>query len=112
MFYKDYYKGAVMNKPKIFVFSATGGGDGICYALAEDGAVLGSHYCSDEYFAKGDLGVDEGSRSDRHETYAKHYPDGYEMEFVPVKDLNDHEGVTEAIRLNHLQGEKSETEDA
>lgn len=72
-------------KPKIYCFSnVQGGGDGIAYAMAEDGTVLGSHWCSHEAYVPGDLGVDEGSRPDRHKGYAEHYPSGYEMEFVPA----------------------------
>lgn len=89
---------------KIYAFSAVrGGGDGIAYAIAEDGTVLGSHWCSNECYVPGDLGVDPGSRADRHKTYAEHYPSGYEMEFVPAKIVNKHEGLKEALRLNKLQ---------
>ena len=87
-----------MNKPKIYCFSnVVGGGEGEAVAISEDGAVLGSHWCSHEYYVSGDLGVEEGSRPDRHETYAKYYPDGYEMEFVPSKDVEKHEGLRQAI---------------
>ncbi len=90
--------------PKIYVFSnEVGGGDGICYAMAEDGTVLGSHWCSHEGFASGDLGVTPDTRSDRHETYAKHYSDGYDMEFVPAAQVKDHPGLSEAFRLNQEQ---------
>lgn len=43
------------NKPKIYVFSG-GGSPGFkcCYALAEDGEVLGTHICSSEDYAPGD----------------------------------------------------------
>jgi hypothetical protein len=82
---------------KIYAFSAiVGGREGIAYAIAEDGTVLGSHWCSDEYFVSGDLGVDPGSRPDRHKTYAEHYPSGYEMEFVPAKNVKKHAGLKEA----------------
>jgi hypothetical protein len=91
-------------KPKIFVFSnVRGGGDGPAYAMAEDGTVLGSHWCSHEGYAKHDLGVIEGSRPDRHETYAKHYPEGYHMEFVPSSEVPTHAGLTAAFALNDLQ---------
>lgn len=87
-----------MSKPKIYCFSnVIGGGEGMAYAIAEDGTLLGSHWCSHESFVLGDLGVEEGTRSDRHETYAKHYPDGYEMEFVPSKEVKKHEGLQMAI---------------
>lgn len=97
--------------PKIFVFSNVGGGDGPCYAMAQDGTVLGSHWCSHEIYASGDLGVKAGSRPDRHETYKKHYQDGYEMEFVPSSKIDDHALLQEAFALNEKQ-EKAEEEKA
>ena len=87
--------------PKIYCFlNATEDGDGVAYALAEDGTVLGSHFCSGEYWVRNDLGVNEGSRLDRHKTYSKHYPDGYEMEFVAIKQFKTHAGLSKAIELN------------
>lgn len=92
---------------KIYCFSnAVGGGDGIAYAMAEDGTVLGSHWCSSEYFVPNDLGVNEGSRLDRHEDYKKHYPNGYIMEFVRARDALTHTGLSEAFRLNQILAEK------
>ena len=94
--------------PKIFVFSNTRrGGEGICYAMAEDGTVLGSHLCSHEVYARHDLGVIAGSRKDRHVDYAKHYPDGYEMEFVYAKDVLSHKGLMRAFELNQKQGKEA-----
>ena len=91
-------------KPKIYCFSnVVGGGEGIAVALAEDGTCLGSHWCSNESFVSHDLGVREGSRPDRHETYAKHYPDGYEMVFVPAREITAHEGLQRAFELNQKQ---------
>lgn len=95
-----------MAKPKIYCFSnVAGGGDGVAYAMAEDGTVLGSHWCSHEGFVPQDLGVLEGSRPDRHETYAKHYPGGYEMEFIRADDVRSHEGLQAAFLLNQKQAE-------
>lgn len=92
---------------KIYCFSnVVGGGEGIAYALGDDGTVLGSHWCSHESYVPGDLGVREGSRPDRHKTYSEHFPDGYEMEFVPSKDIDTHAGLQEAFRLNQLQAEQ------
>lgn len=90
-----------MNKPSIYVYSgAPNGGDGPAFALAEDGTCLGSHYCSNESYAKYDLGVVEGSRPDRHQTYAAHYPEGYQMVFVPHSNLDDHAGIARALESN------------
>ncbi len=98
-------------KPKIFAFSnVVGSGDGIAYAMAEDGTVLGSHWCSHECYVSGDLGVTPGSRPDRHETYAKHYPDGYEMEFVPASQVLAHEGLKRAFDLNQQQPAAAQSE--
>lgn len=89
------------NKPKIYCFSnVVGGGDGSAIAMAADGNVLGSHWCSDEFYVSHDLGVNEGSRPDRHKTYSEHYPNGYEMEFILSKDISDHRGLQKAILLN------------
>ncbi|MBN3848668.1 hypothetical protein G3N58_17825 [Paraburkholderia sp. Ac-20342] len=90
-----------MSKPKIYVFSnVVGGGDGPCYAMAEDGTVVGSHYCSNEQWAIHDLGV----TSDwHHEEYRAHYPDGYEMEFVPVANRDAHASLKAALELNARQ---------
>ena len=91
-------------KPKIYAFSnVVGGGDGPAYAMAEDGTVLGSHWCSHEGYVPGDLGVTEGTRPDRHKTYAEHYPEGYEMEFVPAAQVRSHAGLQMAFALNQKQ---------
>lgn len=96
--------------PKIYCFSnVVGGGDGIAYAMAEDGTILGSHWCSHECYVPNDLGAIEGKRLDRHESYKKHYPNGYEMEFVPARDVLTHKGMQKAFELNQLQAE-NETE--
>jgi len=65
-------------------------------AISQDGTVLGQHVCSAECYMPYDLGINEGARPDRHETFQKHYPDGYRMDFVQ----HDHPGVVEACRLN------------
>lgn len=96
-------------KPKIYCFSnVVGGGDGPAYAMAQDGSVLGSHWCSHEGYIPMDLGVTEGYRPDRHETYAAHYPNGYEMEFVRSRDIEAHEGLQAAFKLNAEQAKHEE----
>lgn len=87
--------------PVIYAFSnVVGGGDGICYAVAQDGTVLGSHWCSNEGYAPYDLGVVEGARPDRHEEYRKHYPGGYRMDFVLSKDVLNHHALKIALEAN------------
>ena len=96
--------------PIIWAFSnVRGGGDGICYAMAQDGTVLGSHWCSNEAYAPHDLGVTKGARQDRHdESYTKHYPDGYRMSFVNADEVSAHPGLNEAFALNKQQAERAD----
>ena len=84
--------------PFIYGFN-NGGPPGFMDAalIAQDGAYLGGHCCSHECFMPGDLGIVEGARADRHETFQKHYPDGYRMEFVSYIDVPQHTGLMEAI---------------
>jgi hypothetical protein len=92
---------------KIYCFSnVVGGGDGIAYAMGDDGVVLGSHWCSHEGFVPHDLGVTPGTRPDRHVTYKKHFPEGYEMEFVPASKVMTHEGLLRAFELNQKLAEQ------
>jgi len=68
--------------------------------MAEDGTVLGGHCCSHEGYMRHDLGILEGSRPDRHETFQKHYPDGYRMDFVSSDDVRSHPGLEAAYQKN------------
>lgn len=68
--------------------------------IAEDGKCLGQHCCSDESFMYGDLGIIEGWRMDRHETFRAHYPGGYRMDFVKYADVPNHVGLNAALKEN------------
>lgn len=61
--------------PAIYLFSNARNGDGIAYAMAEDGTVLGSHWCSHWGYMRHDL----HDRPDRREACEAHYPDGYRV---------------------------------
>lgn len=89
--------------PVIYGFN-NGGSPGWFSAvlIAADGTTLGGHACSHEGYMPHDLGVLEGTRPDRHETFRKHYPDGYRMEFVSYHDTKEHAGLQEAFRLKEL----------
>ena len=93
--------------PTIFGFNNGGRENWWNAALfAEDGTPLGGHICSNESFMAWDLGIKKGSRSDRHEDFKKHYPDGYKMEFVSYHDVNNHEGLQAAFKLYDLNKPK------
>jgi len=97
---------AVEGLPAIYAFSNVRDGDGVAYAMAADGTVLGSHWCSADGYVPHDLAVLAGCREDRHETYRAHYPNGYRMEHVPLRDVRTHAGLREAWRLNQEAGER------
>lgn len=96
--------------PVIYGFN-NGGSPGwmSAVALAEDGTVLGGHCCSHEGYMEGDLGIIEGTRTDRHTNdYQKHYPEGYRMEFVPSEEIDKHEALNKAFSLNEKQPKTEE----
>lgn len=94
-------KKKVEELPVIYGFNNGGGG---CFLsgvlLAEDGTALGGHGCSSEGYMLGDLGILKGSRLDRHESFKKHYPDGYKMDFVGLSEVKGHVGLDSAYKLN------------
>lgn len=79
--------------------------------LAEDGAGLGGHICSHEGYMPHDLGVIEGSRPDRHETFRAHYPDGYRMEFIPMSEVRGHVGLDAAYARNQALAKAAPNEE-
>jgi hypothetical protein len=95
--------------PVIYGFN-NGGSPGWMYAclLAEDGEGLGSHICSHEGYMPHDLGVIEGSRPDRHEDFAKHYPQGYRMDFLGYDEVRSHAGLREALEKNKVKAAEAE----
>lgn len=72
--------------------------------LSQDGECLGSHICSHEGYMRHDLGILEGTRDDRHETFRTHYPDGYRMDFVGFSEA--HKGLTAAIEAHKARHPK------
>lgn len=68
--------------------------------MAEDGECLGGHGCSSEGYMPHDLGILEGTRPDRHETFKAKYPDGYRMDFVGANDVMTHPGLEAAYQRN------------
>ena len=98
----------VRELPVIYGFN-NGGSPGFMYAalVAQDGTGLGGHLCSSEAYMPADLGVLDGTRPDRHETFRQHYPNGYRMEFVSRIDVKHHKGLMEAINLNKERQDKA-----
>lgn len=57
-----------------------------------------------------DLGLLEGTSSDRHEeAYKPHYPDGYQMFWVPTDELKTFKPLNEAIRLNEFKKDEEKS---
>ena len=93
-----------MNKIYVFHGMENPYQEGWAYAIADDGRVVETHYCSNESFAAMDLGARPGSfQKSRHEDYAKEFPDGFEVEFVPCSERDTHEGLQKALKLNKEQ---------
>lgn len=61
--------------PVIYLFSNALDGDGAAYSMAEDGTVLGSHFCSHWGYMRHDL----HDRADRKVACEAHYPGGYRL---------------------------------
>jgi hypothetical protein len=99
----------VEDLPVIYGFN-NGGSPGLFYGciMAEDGTGLGGHGCSSEGYMLSDLGVLEGSRPDRHETFREHYPDGYRMEFVSYNDVEQTPGLLAAFERNQAQATEAQ----
>jgi hypothetical protein len=90
--------------PAIYLFSNSRDGDGVAYAMAEDGTVLGSHLCSHWGFMRHDL----HDRGDRKVACEAHYPNGYRL----VVLMNSGEvPPPEVIERNRLQGEAAAVKD-
>ena len=82
---------------KIYAFINSGHGTDmlVVVAMCEDGHNVGGHMSSTESWARHDIGV---TSTWKHDDYAKHCPDGFEVEWVD--DVPGHAGLMEAYRLN------------
>ena len=86
-------------KKKIYCFN-NGGSLGFmsAVAIAEDGTCVGRHCCSHEAYMQHDLGIGSDWK---HDGYDKHYGEGnWELEWVPTNNIESHDGLQEAFRLN------------
>lgn len=85
-------------KPTIFVFcNSCSNMWHYVVALAEDGAGLAGHICSAHEFIAHDMGF---MGNWKHDVYDKHYPDGWQLEYVEQEDIPGHAKLQEAFRLN------------
>lgn len=92
-------------KPKIYLYCIKQGpsalsryGENVMgFALAEDGTGIASHYSSNVGFSKHDMGLTSTSK---HHYYSRHYPEGYELEWVDEDQIEKHLGLQGALSLN------------
>ena len=103
---------ALVELPIIYGFNNGGRpGNYSAVLIAEDGTGLGGHLCSSEGYMLHDLGILEGTRPDRHETFRKHYPEGYRMVFITMTKVKEHKGLDLAYERNQaLAQDESEVE--
>jgi hypothetical protein len=94
--YRANQRGDSMNTPKIYGF-VNGGSPGWynVAAVTEDGLCVAGHLCSHPSYGQHDIGV---TSNWKHEIYRKHYPDGFDVEWVA--DVSAHEGIQRAFALN------------
>ena len=65
-------------------------------AMAEDGTILATHICSDEYYMEHDLGITSNLK---HKNYNSHYGEGnWKLEWV--EDPPTHKGLQAAYKKN------------
>ena len=106
----------IENLPVIYGFNNTPSvqGNPFCNGciIAEDGTGFGGHACTNEGYMYNDLGILEGCRPDRHETFRAHYQDGYRMEFVSHRDVLGHTGLTAAYEKNQTLAQVAKNEAA
>lgn len=88
------------------VVGSSRGGDVQAFALAEDGEVVGGHYCSSPNFAKHDMGLHDSAR--HKPGYALKYPDGFELIWVDYADQASHAGYQQAFALNKVHAVDAE----
>jgi hypothetical protein len=83
-------------KPKIFIWSVPlfFNNDVHGYALSEDGVLLASHHSSNEAWNKIDM-----TNEIKVKIYEKHYPNGYEIEFVKEGDYNVRKDFAKAVDI-------------
>jgi hypothetical protein len=112
---------AVVNPKKVsitdlpVIYGFNNGGNNSWYEavlVAEDGVFLGSHICSSEAYMPHDLGILEGSRPDRHETFLEHFPNGYRMVFVESNEIETNEQLQVAFRKNKEWQEREALQNA
>ena len=92
-------------KPKIYGF-VNGGSPGwfIVESISEDGMFLAQHVCSHPGYGPHDIGV----TSDwKHDTYAKYYPDGFEV--VWIEDAKTDPAI-KAAYAKHVAMSKEQAE--
>lgn len=101
--------------PKIFVFCNGCSPQWHNFvAIAEDGTGLTGHVCSHHGYAAHDMGVNENGW--KRDIYAKHYPDGFEVEYCEVAskaDLDAHPGLVAALDAHdakHVPNERPAAE--
>lgn len=69
----------------------------VSFALCEDGYIVAKQISSNIEWAKHDMGL---TSNWKHKDYAKHCPDGYELEYVDYGKQSEHIGFQIAYALN------------
>ena len=71
-------------------------------AIAADGTGLTGHVCSGHAWFDHDMGF---SSNWKHDVYDKHYPEGWELEYVETTAIANHERLQKAFKLHRAMQE-------
>jgi hypothetical protein len=95
-----------MAKKKIYVWINNSSPEFVLpIAMCEDGHVLAEHACSHKWSVKEDMGL---TSNRKHIYYDLHCgEDNWKLEYIEEDNVNIHEGLIEAYRLNQLLGKEA-----
>jgi hypothetical protein len=76
------------------------GDDAYARAIGDDGALLAQGYCTNDEYARRDMGGIPGVNQDLRDMYASHFDGPISVEFVPCRNRDSHEGLRAALEAN------------
>jgi len=84
----------------IYTDAVGNGDDAYARAIGDDGALLSQGYCTNDEYARRDMGGIPSVNQDLRDMYAEHFGEPVEVEFVPCRNRDRHEGLRAALQAN------------
>lgn len=87
---------------RVYLYSdAVGNGnDAYGRAIGDDGAILAQGYCTNDEYVRRDLGGIPTINQELRDMYAEHFGGDVEIDFVPHRNRDRHEGLQAALQAN------------